>query len=424
MSRRPRLLLLADAFDNRGGGEVVVAHLANALRDRWEVGVLTTTRGPDEVLDDDGLPVFRVHSSYHPRLRPLVSLMNPRVTPKVRAIVRRFRPDVVHAWNVHGHLSYDAVRVVRGAGVPVVLTFQDAQPFCYSKFKCWIDPGAPCPARPSYRSDPRNCRSCRQHYWLFPPRNRLVRAYLNHYVDRPVSVSAALAEALDANGVRGAQVVHNGLPLDDPALVEASGDRARERHGWGPGPILVTGGRLHFFKGQRLAVGAFAELAKRYPQARLVILGDRGWFRDSLADQAKELGVADRVAFPGFLDRAAYHDCLAASDLFLNLSMYLDPFPTVNLEAMALGVPVIGTCYGGTPEAVLDRETGFIVNPYDLAGVAERAVQIVADGDLRDRLGAAGRRRVARQFDVTRMAGRYETIYHDLVAGPCRGRDG
>jgi glycosyltransferase involved in cell wall biosynthesis len=424
MTRRPRLLLLADAFDNRGGGEVVVAHLANALRDRWEIGILTTTRGSDEVLEDGGRPVFRIHSSYHPRLRPLVSLVNPTVTPKVGAVVRRFRPDVVHAWNVHGHLSYDALRVVRRAGVPIVLTFQDAQPFCYSKFKCWIDPDAPCPARPNYRSDPRNCRSCRQHYWLLPPRNRLVRAYLNRDVDRPVSVSAALTQALDANGVPGAKVIHNGLPLDDPALLEANGDRARERHGWGPGPILVTGGRLHYFKGQKLAVAAFAEVAKRHPEARLVILGDRGWFRDRLADQATELGVADRVAFPGFLDRAAYHDCLAASDLFLNLSMYLDPFPTVNLEAMALGVPVIGTCYGGTPEAVVDGKAGFIVNPYDVAGVAERAVQIVADGDLRAGFGAAGRRRVEREFDVTRMAERYEAIYDDLLAGRRRGRDG
>jgi glycosyltransferase involved in cell wall biosynthesis len=96
----------------------------------------------------------------------------------------------------------------------------------------------------------------------------------------------------------------------------------------------------------------------------------------------------------------------------------------VNLEAMALEVPVIGRCYGGTPEAVVDRETGFIVNPYDVAGVAERAVQIVADGGLRAGLGAAGRRRVVREFDVTRMAERYEAIYHDLMGGRRRGCDG
>ena len=69
------------------------------------------------------------------------------------------------------------------------------------------------------------------------------------------------------------------------------------------------------------------------------------------------------------MDRAAYHDCLAASTAFLNLSTYLDPFPTVNLESMALGVPVIGTRLGGTPEAIVTRD-GFLVNPFDVEDVA------------------------------------------------------
>ena len=417
MSRRPRLLLLADAFDNRGGGEVVVAHLANALRARWDVGVLTTTRGPGEQVDADGVRVFRVHSSYHPRLRPLVSLLNPFVTPIVAGIVRRFRPDVAHAWNVHGHLSYDSLRLVRRSGVPVVLTYQDAQPFCYSKFKCWLDPAAPCPVRPDYRADPRTCRSCRKHYWLFPPRNRLIRAYLRRWVDRGVSVSAALAAALAANGLGGVTVVHNGLPLDDPALVGASGERARERHGWARGPVLLTGGRLHFFKGQGQAIALFARVAAERPDARLVVLGDRNSFRDRLVEQAADLGLADRVMFPGFLERPAYHDALAAADLFLNLSTYLDPFPTVNLEAMALGVPVLGTCYGGTPEAVLDGVTGCVADPYDVDAAAERALRLLNDAPLRSRLGEAGRRRVEREFAVERMAARYEAIYAALGAG-------
>ena len=415
MSRRPRLLFLSDAFDFSGGGEIVVAHLANALRARWDVGVLATTRGGDEVVGQDGLRVFRVHSDYHPRLRPIVSLVNPLVTPKLGEILRRFRPDVVHAWNVHGHLSYDALRLARRLGRPVVLTYQDAQPFCYSKFKCWIDPAAPCPDRPDYRADPKTCRSCRQHYWLFPPRNRVVRAYLRRYVSRGVSVSRALADALAANGLPGVTVVYNGLPLDDPALADASGRRARPRHGWGEDRLLLTGGRLHFFKGQRLALEAFARVAAERSDARLVVLGSPGWFLDSLRELAAELGVGGRVSFPGFLGRADYHDCLAASDLFLNLSMYLDPFPTVNLEAMAVGRPVVGTCYGGTPEAVADGATGYIVNPYDLDGVAARALALVEDGELRGRLGRAGRQRVEWEFTVEQMAARYEAIYGELA---------
>ena len=411
MNGRRRLLLLADAFDSRGGGEVVVAHLAAALRSRWDVSVLTTTRGEREVTREDGLTVYRLHSAYHPRLRPLVALVNPLVTPSIGTIVRRLRPDVVHAWNVHGQLSYDALRLARRAEACVVLTYQDAQPFCYSKFKCWVDPARPCAARPDYRADPRTCRSCGQHYWLFPPRNRLVRASLRRFVDRGVAVSRALADALERNQIPVAAVVRNGLPLADPTLVGASGQRARQRHGWGHDPLLVTGGRLHFFKGQGLALAAFAAIAARRPDARLIILGERNEFRDRLAGQAARLGVADRVSFPGFLGRAAYYDVLAASDLFLNLSTYLDPFPTVNLEAMALGVPVLGTCLGGTPEAIEDGVSGQIVNPYDEETVVGLALALLDDPDRRARLGRAGRERVAREFAVERMAREYETIY-------------
>ena len=80
---------------------------------------------------------------------------------------------------------------------------------------------------------------------------------MKKYVDAGVSVSEELAEALGRTGSVD-NVVPNGLPLDDPAFVGADGARARARHGWGDEPILVTGGRLHFFKGQNQAVDAFA----------------------------------------------------------------------------------------------------------------------------------------------------------------------
>jgi glycosyltransferase involved in cell wall biosynthesis len=411
MTERRRLLFMADAFDMRGGGEIVVAHLSAALRERWDVSVLTTTRGPDVVQQGDGLTVHQFHSAYHPRLRPIASFMNPRLNGKVVRLLRELQPDVVHAWNVHSHLSYDALRLAHRSGARVVHTYQDAQPFCYSKYKCWLDPTAPLPVQPDYRANPRTCRSCRQHFWTFPPRARLIRTWLRRYVDQGVSVSAELAEALRQNGIGVDHIVPNGLPLDDPAFAGADGERARAHHDWGNEPILITGGRLHFFKGQNQAVDAFSRVAAAHPTARLVILGDKGWFRDTLEERVADYDLSDRVSFPGFLDRPSYHDCLAASTAFLNLSTYLDPFPTVNLESMALGVPVIGTRLGGTPEAIVDGETGFLVNPFDVDGVAVKALALIQNADLRCRLGEGGRARVKQLYTVEQMAARYEAIY-------------
>jgi hypothetical protein len=105
-----RLLFMADAFDMSGGGEVVVDHLSRALGDRWDVSVLTTTRGPDAVQRSDRLTVHQLHSKYHPRLRPAMSFMNPLLGRKISGLLHQLRPDVIHAWNVHSHLSYDALR--------------------------------------------------------------------------------------------------------------------------------------------------------------------------------------------------------------------------------------------------------------------------------------------------------------------------
>ncbi|MCC7369817.1 MAG: glycosyltransferase family 4 protein [Chloroflexi bacterium] len=411
LGARPRLLFMADAFDMSGGGEIVVDHLARAIGDRWDVTVLTTTRGADAVQQSEVLTVHQLHSQYHPRLRPVMSFMNPTLSRRVGRFLAELRPDVIHAWNVHSHLSYDALRLAHRAGARVVHTYQDAQPFCYSKYKCWLDPNAPLPKHPDYRANPRACRSCKVHFWTFPPRAPLIRTWLHRYVDVGVSVSGELAEALRQNGVTVHGVVPNGLPLHDPAVTGADGTRARARHGWGGEPLLVTGGRLHFFKGQNQAVDAFARVAAQHPTARLVILGGQGWYRDTLEERAAGLGLRDRVSFPGFLDRAAYHDVLAASSAFLNLSTYLDPFPTVNLESMALGVPVVATRLGGTPEAILDGETGLLVNPFDIERVADAALRLLCDDALRSRLGAGGRARVREHYTVEQMAARYEAIY-------------
>lgn len=411
MSQRPSLLFMADAFDMSGGGEIVVRYLADALRGRWDVSVLTTTRGPDAVIQGDGLTVHQLHSAYNVRLRPAVSFMNPLLTRKIGRVLRDVQPAVVHAWNVHSHLSYDALRLAHNAGARVVHTYQDAQPFCHSKFKCWLDPSAPLPDHPDYRATPRNCRSCRRHYWTFPPRAGFIRTWLGRYVDCGVSVSAELADAMRQNGISVQEVVPNGLPLDAPAFTGANAARARRRHGWADDPILITGGRLHYFKGQNQAVDAFAKVAAQHPTVRLVILGSKGGFRDLLEARVAGHSLTDRVSFPGFLDPAAYLDCLAASTAFLNLSTYLDPFPTVNLESMALGLPVIATRLGGTPEAIVDGETGFLVNPFDLDEVAGRALTLLRELTEKTRLGDNGRARVRDCYTVQQMAARYEAIY-------------
>ena len=89
-----------------------------------------------------------------------------------------------------------------------------------------------------------------------------------------------------------------------------------------------------------------------------------------------------------------------AASAVLVPSIYPDPFPTVNLEAMALGRPVVGTRFGGTPEVVEEGRTGFIVDPRDAEATARALTSLLADPEAADRMGRAGRERIAREFSL------------------------
>ena len=415
MARPLRVLILADHWGELGGGEVVAAQLAEGLRGRFELAVLTTDCRRNTKERRDHLTVYRVRSEYHLRLRPLLGLANPLALGGVRRALADFKPDLVHGWNVHQHLSFASLELAKRAGAATVLTFQDGFPFCYTKYHCYIDRAAPCPARPAYRARPERCRSCSRHYWLFPPRNRIARFLLNHYVDQKVSVSHALADALADNGLPGARVIHNGLPLDDfpppPERVAA----LQGRFGLGP-ETIVAGGRMGYFKGQLRLLEAFARIARDRPNTRVALAGRHDdWFGAALKRRAAELQLADRVLFTGFLPRSEFLALLSAGAIFANLSLYLDPFPTVNLEAGAAERPVLGTCYGGTPEVVLDGQTGRLVNPYQLDEVVGALHALLDDPAERTRLGRAAGARVRAEFPQCRMVEAYATLFNSLV---------
>jgi glycosyltransferase involved in cell wall biosynthesis len=90
------------------------------------------------------------------------------------------------------------------------------------------------------------------------------------------------------------------------------------------------------------------------------------------------------------------------------------------LEAMARGLPVVATRVGGTPEVVVDGETGLLVPPGDPAALADAILRLQRDPEAGRRMGEAGRPRVERIFDVCRMVAEYEALYVDAEMRECR----
>jgi glycosyltransferase involved in cell wall biosynthesis len=171
-------------------------------------------------------------------------------------------------------------------------------------------------------------------------------------------------------------------------------------------------GRLVDWKALDIAIEALT----RVPEAELTIIGD-GPMRETWKQTAEQLGVAERVKFTGFLPQVECAPRLRAS-LALVLPSIYECGGAVVLEAMASSIPVIATKWGG-PVDYLDESCGFLVEPSSreamVEGFAAAMKSLVAEPQLRDRLGAQGRQRVEQHFDWKKKIDRILEIYRALA---------
>lgn len=199
-------------------------------------------------------------------------------------------------------------------------------------------------------------------------------------------------------------IVHCGV---EPDLFEM-------RQHTGRGKKLLFVGRLAAAKGLPVLLDAIAKL----DDVTLEIAGD-GPDRLMLVEQARRLGIAERVRFLGYQSQAQVRDLLKQADIFV-LTSFAEGVPVVLMEAMAAGVPVITTQIAGIPELVEDGESGLLIAPGDAGATAAAIHQLVEDPGLRTRLAAAGRRKVEQEFDIGAEARRFAAILARALATAAR----
>ncbi len=204
------------------------------------------------------------------------------------------------------------------------------------------------------------------------------------------------------------------------------------------GPVVAYVGRMLPRKDIRNVVRAFALLKHALPveaMPLLLVVGGDTAEPDpvgtpeigEIARLADELGVRDRVRFTGRRQPDELRWYYAAGDVAVTTPWY-EPFGLTPLEAMACGRPVVGSDVGGISFTVVDGETGFLVPPRDPAALTARLMALLADPALRERMGAAGRRRVLERFTwpvvAERTAALYETVLAEHTARGEGGRAG
>lgn len=158
-------------------------------------------------------------------------------------------------------------------------------------------------------------------------------------------------------------------------------------------------------------VRVFERVQREIP-AVLLMVGD-GPERSSAQALARRLGVLERVRFLGRHD--AVEEIIGVADVFL-LPSELESFGLSALEAMACGVPVVGSDAGGLPEVVKHGESGYLLPVGDVEGMAARCLELLRDEELRRRMGKAAQARAASLFDAEKVVSHYESYYRRVLA--------
>ncbi len=237
--------------------------------------------------------------------------------------------------------------------------------------------------------------------------DRLVGQFVDYYI----AVSEANARYLmERKGLPSRKVVliRNGCPLErfDPNWAAPVG--MRQRLGFGPeDPVLAVLGRLEPQKGHWVLLEALAALRRKFPNVRLVCLGE-GSLRSELERRAQQLGLVGSVRFVGYRSNVA--DWLAMADLTVLPSFY-EGLPLVAIESLAAARPVVASAVDGTPEVIVDGKTGLTVPPGDARRLGEAIGRLLSNPQERRRLGHNGRQWVMEHFSQAQQIRRTQELY-------------
>lgn len=250
-------------------------------------------------------------------------------------------------------------------------------------------------------------------------KNRSLNRFLFRNAARMIVISEPLREEMASYGWitnDRLQVIRNGIDTDLYRPDAEARARVRKQVGTTSDAVVAAVlARVTEDKGQVETIDAMASLAAECPHAELWIVGE-GTLRPKLEDQARELGIADRVRFLGF--RNDISAVLQAVDIVVQCS-HREGLGNTLLEAMAARKPIVASHVGGIVDVVVPGETGELVPPYDPAAIVQALRSLLLDASLRERYGEAGWRRVQEQFQLSRETAEWCRLFEEI--GGTRG---
>jgi glycosyltransferase involved in cell wall biosynthesis len=375
-----RLLVVTESLGT-GGTESHLIRLLPLLAQRGlDVAVFCMTERGSRAseLERAGIQIFvaRSHSGRHGTL-----LRHPAYAAvagfKLRALMRRIRPDIVQFYLPGPYL----------VGTPVALM-----------------------SRVPVKIMSRRSLSRYQRNW---PAVARIERFLHGRMDAVTGNSRAVVKELSAEGVPETKLrlIYNGIDIS-PGMDRSDARRALDLKDDALVGVMVA--NFIPYKGHHDLIEGLALVAKQLPAGwRALLAGRDEGLRPELESLAAKRGIAGNLLFLG--ERSDVPRLLAAADFGL-LTSHEEGFSNVVLEGMAASLPMIVTDVGGNSEAVLDGETGIVVPPHDPKAIGGAVLRLAHDCNRRKSLGDAGRRRAADHFSMATCLNAHLELYRTLLA--------
>lgn len=314
---------------------------------------------------------------------PLVSLektpgFRPMVMKSVRAVLTELSPDVVHTHQI-GTLFYTGP-VARLLRIPLVVHTEHG--------------------KENYAGRVRT-RILGRLAGLFASRFYCLTADMAGHVRRHRVVPA-----------RKIRIIENGIDIEAFSARCSTGELRRSLGLPAGAPVIGTVGRLTAVKQQGILIQALAKVRTRFPECRLLIVGD-GPLMGQLRLLAEQLSMASHVHFAGYQHQTSPY--IQLMDVFA-LTSASEGMPQAALEASVAGVPVVASRVGGLPELIDHGRTGLLFEPSDEAALVRCLCELLDDSDRARTMGRSAQSRVESRFCVRRMAAEYHRQFLDLLA--------
>ena len=392
-----RILLVVSHGYEAGGAEKSVHMMKQKL----------TGRGHQVAILSAATPGRRDFSDYrfervpkHSRIKWLHHLFYLRSYQALRRAVADFRPDLIH---FHTLTACTPSVLFATGGVPALLTIHGPEEFTLKLLPWFMGPGdfkgsSGVPGRLNARGAVKYC------YYRFLQRP-VYRLGLKQ-ISQVIAPSRYIAgdTARDFAGLPVIQI-YNGIELPG-------------RHPLPEKPSLLFVGRLEYVKGVNYLLQAFAQVAAEFPELKLRIVGD-GQERERLAQLARTLGVADRTEFAGWLPSSKVAVEYVGASAVVIPSIWPENLPTVCIEAMAVGRPVIGTRTGGIPELIANNKTGVVVERADPAALAEAIRNLFSKPGRMSKMGLSAAQ-AAESFSAETFINQLEELYRQVSSARTR----